>query len=219
MIPSGSTGLSLQSLPLFPLHSVLFPHGQLALRVFEVRYLDLIIRCQRTRAPFGVVCLNQGSEVRVAGALEERFAPIGTLAHIQHVDKIQPGLLAVCCQGGQRFRITRSQRLPHGLWHADVELLSDDPSLDTPAHLQHAVQALRQVWQQLQRPPDAAQDWHCGWVANRWAELLPLPLPIKQSLMALDSPLLRLELLTDELEKQGICPPQSPGTDSGHSDD
>ena len=33
--------LTLSSLPLFPLGAVLFPDGELALRVFEVRYLDL----------------------------------------------------------------------------------------------------------------------------------------------------------------------------------
>ena len=30
------------SLPLFPLGSVLYPGGLLALRVFEVRYLDMV---------------------------------------------------------------------------------------------------------------------------------------------------------------------------------
>ncbi len=55
-------------LPLFPLHTVLFPEGVLPLRIFEVRYLDLIQRCLKEGAPFGVVCLTQGSEVRRAPA-------------------------------------------------------------------------------------------------------------------------------------------------------
>ena len=60
--------LTLSSLPLFPLGSVLFPGGLLALRVFEVRYLDMVRKCHRTGAPFGVVSLTQGHEVRQAGA-------------------------------------------------------------------------------------------------------------------------------------------------------
>ncbi len=44
--------LTLTSLPLFPLDTVLFPGGWLPLRVFEVRYLDMIGRCQRAGAPF-----------------------------------------------------------------------------------------------------------------------------------------------------------------------
>ena len=59
--------LTLSSLPLFPLASVLFPDGVLALRVFEVRYLDMVRKCHQTGAPFGVVSLTQGSEVRRAG--------------------------------------------------------------------------------------------------------------------------------------------------------
>ena len=37
-----SSVLTLQSLPLFPLETVLFPGGVLPLRIFEVRYLHMI---------------------------------------------------------------------------------------------------------------------------------------------------------------------------------
>ena len=45
----------------------------------------------------------------------------------------------------------------------------------------------------------------CGWVANRWCELLPLPPHLKQRLMELDSPLMRLELVSDLLARTGIA--------------
>ena len=60
--------LTLTSLPLFPLDTVLFPGGVLALRVFEVRYLDMVRKCRHAGAPFGVVALTAGHEVRRAGA-------------------------------------------------------------------------------------------------------------------------------------------------------
>jgi Lon protease-like protein len=41
-------------------------------------------------------------------------------------------------------------------------------------------------------------------LANRWAELLPLPLLTRQQLMSLDNPLLRLELVCDLLEQHGV---------------
>ena len=44
----------------------------------------------------------------------------------------------------------------------------------------------------------------CGWLANRWCELLPVPLELKQRLMALDNPLVRLELVSDILGRTGI---------------
>lgn len=42
--------LTLTSLPLFPLGTVLYPGGLLPLRVFEVRYLDMISKCHKTDA-------------------------------------------------------------------------------------------------------------------------------------------------------------------------
>ena len=34
-----------------------------------------------------------------------------------------------------------------------------------------------------------------GWVANRWCEILPLPLEAKQRLMTLEDPVARLEVV------------------------
>ena len=77
------------NIPLFPLGTVLFPGGWLPLQIFEVRYLDMIQRCQRDGRPFGVVCLSAGQEVQqpdpaVADGsfAREAFHPVGTLAHL-----------------------------------------------------------------------------------------------------------------------------------------
>ena len=206
--------LTLSSLPLFPLGSVLFPGGLLALRVFEVRYLDMVRKCHRTGAPFGVMSLTQGHEVRQAGAPDERFSETGTLAVIEHLDNPQPGLITLLCRGSQRFHITRRQHLPHGLWIADVNHIDQDLCVPVPDDLQKAATALAQVLHTLrQRDPDTptaitptpAQLNDCGWVANRWCELLPVPLELKQRLMELENPLVRLELVGDVLERTGIA--------------
>src|SRR3954463_15635812 len=97
--------LTLQSLPLFPLSAVLFPDGLLSLRIFEVRYLDMINKCRKAGAPFGVVSLTQGNEVRQPG-VQESFAQVGTLASIHDVEQPQPGLMMVRAVGAQRFRMT-----------------------------------------------------------------------------------------------------------------
>lgn len=204
--------LTLTSLPLFPLGTVLFPGGLLPLRVFEVRYLDMIGKCHRTGAPFGVVALAQGQEVRTPGAGPEQLEPIGTLAHITVLERPQPGLLLLQCRGEQRFRIERASQLKHGLWVADVALLAADIALPVPTDLRHAAQALQQLHANLrvQSPaaplPAVGSELYddCGWVANRWCELLPLPPTTKQRLMSLNNPLMRLELVADMLSKTGI---------------
>ena len=55
-------------LPLFPLQTVLLPGGPLQLQVFEPRYLDMVGRCMRTGAPFGVVRILEGSEAGAVSA-------------------------------------------------------------------------------------------------------------------------------------------------------
>src|SRR5437868_14778734 len=117
--------LTLQSLPLFPLGTVLFPGAVLPLRIFEVRYLDMIGRCHKAGAPFGVVSLTQGSEVRQPGS-KEAFANVGTLATITDFETPRAGLMMIRASGAQRFRITASDQLRHGLWVADVERLAAD---------------------------------------------------------------------------------------------
>ena len=49
-------------IPLFPLHTVLFPGGPLPLRIFETRYTDMVRRCTREQRPFGVVLIQEGDE-------------------------------------------------------------------------------------------------------------------------------------------------------------
>ncbi|MCA0213571.1 MAG: LON peptidase substrate-binding domain-containing protein [Proteobacteria bacterium] len=207
-----SSALTLSSLPLFPLGAVLFPGGVLPLRVFEVRYLDMIGKCHKAGAPFGVVSLTQGHEVRQPG-VREAFAAVGTLATITEFDAPGPGLMVIRCTGEQRFRITASDQLKHGLWVADVSRLDVDMAVAVPDDLKPVAQALGNLIQTLQQrnPPQPLplqEPWRlddCGWVANRWCELLPLPLELKQRLMELDNPLVRLELVSDVLARTGIA--------------
>ncbi|RYG11187.1 MAG: peptidase S16 [Burkholderiales bacterium] len=216
-----SEALTLSSLPLFPLGTVLYPGGLLALRIFEVRYLDMIGKCHKTGAPFGVVSLTEGSEVRRPadtapsgdGFANEAFSAVGTLATIDEFFIPQPGLMMIRCTGAQRFRISRREKLRHGLWVADVTRLDDDASVTVPDDLQPTASALGKLIQTLQQRNASGEDMpllppykldDCGWVANRWCELLPMPLALKQRLMELDNPLVRLELVTDILERNGI---------------
>lgn len=204
-------------LPLFPLGTVLFPGGFLPLRIFEVRYLDMIGKCYKAGTPFGVVNLTQGAEVRRAGAEAERFAEVGTLAIIREFDVPQAGLMQIACLGTQRFRVRSSELQKHGLWTAEVEAVPDDVALAVPDDLRPVAEALHRVvdtleerrrmegQEQVRLPIQAPFRFEdCGWVANRWCELLPVPAVLKQRLMELESPLMRLELVSDLLVRTGI---------------
>ena len=118
------------------------------------------------------------------------------------------------CRGTQRFEISSREKLRHGLWVANVTRLDDDMRVTIPVDLQRTADALGKLIKSLQKRnvPDYQmpllapfQFDDCGWVANRWCELLPIPLELKQRLMELDNPLLRLELVSDILDRTGIA--------------
>ena len=219
---------TLRELPLFPLNTVLFPDGVLPLQIFEVRYLDMIGKRHKAGEPFGVVCLSQGSEVRQPaggpsgdGFAQEAFHQVGTLARIDSLQRPQAGLRVVRCTGTQRFRVTHSAQRKFGLWVADVELLADDPPVAVPddiAFTRDGLQGLlRQIEHSIEQSGEAGTEpplrqpyrWDdCGWLAIRWCELLPLDAALKQRFMALDSPVLRLELVADTLGQMGFALPE-----------
>jgi uncharacterized protein len=197
----------LLALPLFPLRSVLFPGSLLPLKVFEARYLDLMSRCMREERPFGVVCIIEGTEV---GKQTLRFEHAGTLAHLRDVDAEGANLLRVQCIGGQRFQFAgEASQDASGVWHTEVDLLPDDePTPPQPSH-DDVVQALRHLVSQLdaqgQTPFAAPYAFdNAAWVANRWCEILPLPLPAKQKLLLLPDPLARLQLVQEFLRSKSV---------------
>jgi uncharacterized protein len=186
-------------LPLFPLRTVLFPDGLLELKIFEARYLDLMSRCMREQTPFGVVALRSGSEARSSGDTVDLFE-VGTLAELIEVDSAQAGILLVRCRGGLRFKVGAKRQERDGLWLATTEPVPADPLVAPGAGHANIVKSLADAIAAL-----AAQGTHpffephrldsAGWVANRWCEILPLPLEVRQRLMTLADPLARLEVV------------------------
>src|SRR5690554_6915795 len=108
-------------LPLFPLHTVLFPGGRLALRVFEQRYVDMVAASLKADTPFGVCLIKRGSEV---GAAAEPQA-VGTAARIVHCDLERPGILQIVARGEERFRVHSVATRKDQLVVAQVEPLAE----------------------------------------------------------------------------------------------
>lgn len=86
-------------IPLFPLHTVLFPGGVLPLHIFEQRYRLLV---QEGR-DFGVVLIRQGREVGPGQG--DDIHRVGTLATLQHVEALPDGRYNVVARGLGRFRV------------------------------------------------------------------------------------------------------------------
>jgi Lon protease-like protein len=89
-------------IPLFPLHTVLFPGVALPLHIFEERYRLMIARCLETQTPFGVVLIRDGREV---GGGQLSIAGVGTFAAIRESEKLPDGRYEVLAVGVGRFAV------------------------------------------------------------------------------------------------------------------
>ncbi len=92
-------------LPLFPLNVVLFPGADLPLHIFEARYRLMINECYQQEKPFGVVLARPQSQ-----QMREEPYPIGTMADILALSRMDDGRMNLIARGGQRFRILDQHR-------------------------------------------------------------------------------------------------------------
>lgn len=169
------------------------------MRIFEPRYVDMVGRCMRESTPFAVVAIRSGAEV---GAIEET-AEVGTTARIVDFSQLPDGLLGIMCQGERKFRLLRRWQRPDGLHLGEVEYLPAEQGVEIPEEHQHLAELLQKVLPELGEPyaslPTRLTD--ASWVGCRLAEILPLSLDDKVSLLQTDEPARRLERLSELMRK------------------
>jgi Lon protease-like protein len=189
-------------IPLFLLNTVLHGGGRLSLRVFETRYMDMVKDCLRHGTPFGVCLIAQGEEVARPGDAPAVPREVGTLAQIVDWEMPQLGILDIVVHGGQRFRIRERRTQPDGLVRAEVELLPDPPVMPIPGDYARLVPMLRSLLEALeQEPPQPHRFFDAAWVADRWAEMLPLPMDLRQQMLEMDDGVARLDAIYRFLEE------------------
>ena len=184
--------MNLQTIALFPLHTVLFPGGPLLLRVFETRYLDMIRRSLKGEQDFGIIQIQSGSEGETASIYST-----GTIARIVDWSQGDDGILGIVVHGGDRFRVLQAETLPDGLNVGRVNVLDEDPGTLVPVEYALMAEVLEKILNSLEEQyASVSRDMrNAGWVANRLAELLPLDMVDKQKCLEIAEPLTRLRQL------------------------
>lgn len=189
-----------QEIPLFPLNAVLFPGSTLGLRIFELRYIDMVRECARTEAAFGVCLIMEGQEAGEP-ALP---AAIGTLARIVDFDTLPDGLLGISVTGGARFRVQKTRVRSNGLVIGEVRRWPNEPTVPVPVEFSLLPTILERLAEQ------AGLSWRNGpreryddasWVGFRLAELLPLGDVERQHLLEITDPVERLAALRDAMPR------------------
>jgi Lon protease-like protein len=187
------------SIPIFPLETVMFPGSLLPLKIFEQRYLDMTKACVRDNAPFGVCRIREGREVGVPAIPEQ----VGCTALIVEWEMPHLGVFHLRTRGQVPFRILQHTTQPDGLIRADVEWLEDSAGAVRPDSFAFCRRVLEQIVQKLGQDyffaPLAYDDPR--WTSYRLAEVLPLEGEQKQRLLALRDDGERLERLRAYLQQ------------------
>lgn len=190
----------LNTLPLFPLNTVVFPGGKLPLRIFEQRYLEMIKQAIANDTPFGICAIREGAET---GSPAEPY-DVGTCMRITDWDMPQTGILHIETVALERFVIRSTHTEPSGLLIGTVEDVSVEPAAPIPEDLELPVEILRHIIGEYGEAhfPEPHELDNAVWVGYRLSEVLPLTLNIQQNLLEMNDSVMRLRLLTEFLKKQ-----------------
>ncbi|HTH59524.1 MAG TPA: LON peptidase substrate-binding domain-containing protein [Paraburkholderia sp.] len=203
----------LADLPLFPLHTVLFPGGLLPLKIFEARYLDMASVCLREKTPFGVCLLKSGAEVAQP---DDPAVPesVGCLAEIEQCDVEAFGMLLIRARGTRRFRLLSHRVEPDGLLVGMAEPLPDDIPLEGGEHLARfgaCAEVLERIIATIRERDPASVPFaepfrfdDPSWVSNRLAEVLPIALRARQKLMELTDAGARIDVVHHYMQQHQL---------------
>jgi uncharacterized protein len=129
-----------ETLPLFPLGTVLYPGLLLPLNIFEERYRELVRDLLDGPEPrrFGVIAIRKGRETGVDGI--SALYQIGCTATLREVAEQEDGRYHLVTVGTQRFRLVALDNSRSYL-QGEVDLLEEEVGDEAAAGLAvHAVQ-------------------------------------------------------------------------------
>lgn len=190
-----------ETVPIFPLATVLYPGMRLPLKIFEPRYMEMAKACLKHDSAFGVCLIREGEEVGTPAVPET----VGCLARIGEWDMETVGILKVKAEGLERFRLLRTKTTGAGLILGDIERMGPEAAAEPP-ELAESAEFVRKVVEAL-GSARFAQPYRyddASWVGFRLAEILPLRTPVKQKLLELTDPVARLSILHRFLREQGL---------------
>ncbi len=190
-----------ETVPIFPLATVLYPGMRLPLRIFEPRYMEMAKACLKHDSAFGVCLIREGEEVGTPAVPET----VGCLARIAEWDMETVGILKVKALGLERFRLLRTKTTGAGLILGDIERMGAEVAAESP-ELAESADFVRKVVEALgsARFAEPYRYDDASWVGFRLAEILPLRTPVKQKLLELTDPVARLSILHRFLREQGL---------------
>jgi hypothetical protein len=127
------------------------------------------------------------------------------------------GVIMLRTIGGERFRILETRVLADQRLEARVEMIAADDDIPVSGAHVSCARALKMVIDDIAAKAQAGQGGvpespfadpirldSAAWVANRWCEILPIPLKARQKLLELTDAQSRLSIVFQYLQQHKI---------------
>lgn len=200
-----------ETLPLFPLGTVLLPGASLPLHIFEPRYRQLTVDLISGEVPdraFGIVAVRPGWDTDVARC--DQMAEFGCSAVLREARKLSDGRFNIVTKGERRFRLLDVDETSAPYLLGSVEWIPDDeppeevagvlPDLMAAAHSAHRRYCTaawhQEDWVELESDTEPAT------LANLMAADCLLPASDRQRLLEELCPARRLQLVRRMLNRE-----------------
>lgn len=203
------------TLPMFPLNSVLFPGVTIPLRVFEDRYRALVHHLLRVEDPtarrFGTVAIREGYEVGDHGA--QSLFRVGCRVQLSEVEANPDGSFDIVAVGIDRISLDRLDTT--GTFPVGHVSDQPEPEQDVPPEVQEKARATfaayRVALAEIREDPYAGElPRDASYLSWTLAACAPLPLQERQGLLEAEDAGTRLrmvtELLRTELKAMNVIP-------------
>jgi len=195
------------TLPMFPLNTVLFPGVSVPLHVFEDRYRALVHHLLRyddpTERRFGSVAIREGYEVGDHGA--QSLFRVGCRVQLTEVEPHPDGSFDIVGVGLDRIVLERLETT--GSFPVGHVTDRPEPETEVPEHVLERARATftayRAALAEIRSDPYAgslpSDPTYLSWTL---AACAPLPMPERQALLEAEDAETRLILVTDLLRDE-----------------
>lgn len=200
-----------ETVPLFPLGTVLMPGNTLPLHVFEPRYRQLTIDLVTGKLPrkeFGVIAVREGWAPDRDGI--RGLHRVGCTAELRDVRKLPDGRFDIVTTGARRFRLLELDTESRPYLLGSVVWLPDSCDERLPAERLHGLgAAARAAHRRYCQTAWRAEEWHAP-AEDVTPETLPhmlaadclLPMRDRQLLLEQTCPARRLRLVRALLHRE-----------------
>ena len=151
-----------QTLPLFPLGTVLLPGASLPLHIFEPRYRQLTVDLVTGAVPgrsFGVVAIRQGHDA--GDPYDVELHDIGCTAVLREAKRLPDGRFDIVTCGERRFRLVDVDATKAPYLMGAIEFVPDDEPHDEQRELLPVLAAAaRAAHRYYCKTAWRSEDWH-----------------------------------------------------------